>query len=247
MSAVSILGITNLPEIKPGHDLVALLRESEPKIQTGDILVVTQKVVSKAENRLFKLVDVVPSARAQEIAQRWDKHPGLVELVLKESQELLREENGVLISRSRQGFVCANAGIDLSNVDGGETACLLPLDCDASAKSLSLGLSEKLGFIVPVIISDSFGRPWRMGITNVALGCFGLEPLLDHRGTLDSHGLEMKATVISVADTIAASTELVVGKTNHCGAAIIRGYSYLTAPDSSIRETLRPWSQCFFT
>ena len=247
MSHISILGITSLPEIKPDHNLVELLVESEPKLTPGDILTVTHKAVSTAEGRLFKLSEVAPSVRAQKIAERWEKDPGLVELVLRESRELLREENGVLISLTRQGFVCANAGIDLSNVDGGETACLLPIDCDASARDISTKVSQKLGFHIPVIVTDSFGRPWRLGITNVALGCFGLEPLLDHRGSFDCHGLEMKATVIAVADTLAASTELVVGKTSQCGAAIIRGYSYQKSLNTSIQETLRPWPQCFFT
>jgi len=247
MSCVTIMGITNLPEIKPKDDLITLLAKSEPSLQSGDILVVTQKVVSKAEGRLVKLDEVSPSPRALEIAQRFDKHPGLVELVLQESQEILRWEQGVLISRTRQGFVCANAGIDLSNVDGGATACLLPWDCDRSARHLSEGLTQRLGFFLPVIISDSFGRPWRSGITNVALGSFGLETMLDHRGTHDPFGLEMKATVIAIADTLAASTELVVGKTKGFGASLIRGYAYVQSDKATVESTLRPWGQCFFT
>lgn len=223
-----------------------MLTKALTEPQPGDILVVTQKVVSKAEGRLVRLDQVRPRAQALELAQKYDKHPGLVELVLQESQELLRHEFGVLISRTREGFVCANAGIDLSNVDGGQTACLLPLDCDDSARRLSEGLSQRLGFHVPVIISDSFGRPWRHGITNIALGSHGLNPLLDYRGTQDPFGLEMKATVIAVADTLACSTELVVGKTTGCGATIIRGYSYEPTSQGGIQETIRPWEQCFF-
>ena len=247
MSQVRLLAVTNLPEIRPGDDLLEFLAQSQPRIESGDVLVVTQKVVSKAEGRLFRLDDVEPSPRALEIAQRWDKHPGLVELVLQESQELIRETNGILISRTRENFVCANAGIDLSNVDGGKTACLLPLDSDRSARTLSEGLTERLGFHLPVIISDSFGRPWRQGITNIALGSFGLEALLDHRGSFDQHGLEMKATVIHVADAMAAASELVVGKTCGFGAAIVRDYPLERSLDSNIQSTIRPWPDCFFT
>lgn len=246
MTSVQLLAVTNLPEVKPGDDLLAMLAQSEPALQPGDILVVTQKIVSKAEGRLFKLDEVEPSARALELAQRWEKHPGLVELVLRESQELLRHDRGVLIARTRHGFVCANAGIDMSNVDGGETACLLPEDSDRSARELSQGLGEQLGTPVPVVVSDSFGRPWRHGITNVALGSWGLEALLDHRGQCDPYGLEMKATVMGVADTLAAATELVVGKTTGFGATIIRGYAYTPSQTSSVADTIRPWDQCFF-
>lgn len=246
MSSVTILPVTTLPEIKPGEDLCALFTVCEPVIQPGDILVVTQKVVSKAEDRLVRLEDVVPGQEALVIAQKWDKDPRLVQLVLNESSELLRHDRGVLISRTRHGFVCANAGIDMSNVDGGHTACLLPEDCDRSARLLSLALESELGFSVPVVISDSFGRPWRLGITNVALGSYGLSPLLDHRGTLDVAGLEMKATVIAIADTLAAATELVVGKTTGFGASIVRGYPYQADTTSGVKDTVRPKDQCFF-
>jgi coenzyme F420-0:L-glutamate ligase/coenzyme F420-1:gamma-L-glutamate ligase len=246
MSSVSILPVTNLPEIEPAADLVALFESCEPRLSPGDILIVTQKVVSKSENRLVRLDDVDPGQKAREIANRWDKDARLVELVLRESSELLREERGVLISRTHHGFICANAGIDLSNVDGGSTACLLPIDCDRSARELSVALEESLGFPLPVIVSDSFGRPWRLGITNVALGCYGLNPMLDHRGTPDVCGLEMKATVIGIADTLAASTELVVGKTSGYGAAIVRGYTYRTDTESGVSDTIRPTEHCFF-
>ncbi len=246
MSRVELLAVTNLPEVVPGDDLVELLHRSEPPLAAGDILVVTQKVVSKAEGRLVRLDQVSPGERAREIALQWDKDPRLVELVLQESQELLRQERGVLIARTHHGFICANAGIDLSNVDGGETACLLPSDSDRSARELSLALSQRLGFELPVIISDSFGRPWRQGITNVALGSFGLEVLLDHRGQCDPHGLEMKATVMAVADTLAAATELVVGKTTGYGATIVRGYPYQPSQDSTLKASIRPLEQCFF-
>jgi coenzyme F420-0:L-glutamate ligase/coenzyme F420-1:gamma-L-glutamate ligase len=246
MSQVTLLALQGLPEIEPGDDLVSLLLAAQPALRPGDILVVTQKVVSKAEGRLVPLASVVPSPRALEIARAMDKEPALVELVLQESQQLIRQERGVLISRTHHGFVCANAGIDLSNVDGGKTACLLPVDPDGSARRIYEGLQENLGFPVPVLISDSFGRPWRQGITNVTLGSFGLEPLLDYRGQRDAHGLEMKATVTAVADSLAAATELVVGKSTGAGASIVRGYAYSASQEATFASTIRPWEHCFF-
>ena len=246
MTSVTLLAIENLPEISPGSDLITLLSNSRPQLEEGDILVVTQKVVSKAEGRLVRLDSVQPSPRALEIAERMEKDPALVELVLRESQELIRQERGVLVSRTHHGFVCANAGIDLSNVDGGHTACLLPVDPDRSARDLYDGLRKRLGYSVPVLISDSFGRPWRQGITNVTLGSWGLEPLLDYRGQHDAQGLEMKATVTAVADSLSAATELVVGKSTGAGASIVRGYRYVPDEKTGFLSTLRPWEQCFF-
>lgn len=246
MTMVTIIGVENLPEIRAGDDLVGLLCDTRPTLARGDILVVTQKVVSKAEGRVIRLDSVKPSPRALTIGREMEKDPALVELVLQESQEILRQERGVLISRTHQGFVCANAGIDLSNVDGGQSACLLPKDCDESARLLYLGLRERLGFAVPVLISDSFGRPWRQGITNITLGCAGLEPLLDYRGQHDNEGLEMKATVAAVADALAAATELVVGKSDGTGATIIRGYAFTPSDSASFGPTLRDWDHCFF-
>lgn len=246
MTSVSLHPLVGLPEVQPGDDLVRLILNSTPTLERGDILVVTQKIVSKSEGRLVRLDSVVPSARALEIAERMDKDPALVELVLSESQELLRQERGTLVSRTHHGFVCANAGIDLSNVDGGQTACLLPVDSDKSARGIYEGLKAALGFPVPVLISDSFGRPWRLGITNITLGSFGLEPLLDYRGELDAQGLEMKATVTAVADSLAAATELVVGKSTGAGASIVRSYAYTPSEEADFASTIRPWEHCFF-
>lgn len=244
--SVTLMALEGLPEVRPGDDLVAMLCAARPALEPGDILIVTQKIVSKAEGRLVRLDSVRPTARALEIAEAMEKDPALVELVLQESQELIRQERGVLVSRTHHGFVCANAGIDLSNVDGGDTACLLPKDPDSSARRLYQGLRERLGFAVPVLISDSFGRPWRQGITNITLGSFGLEPLLDYRGQRDAAGLEMKATVTAVADSLAAATELVVGKSTGAGASIVRGYDFVPSETAGFASTLRPWPQCFF-
>lgn len=244
--SISIHPLEGLPEFHPGDDLATILLQGQPALKTGDILVVTQKVVSKVEGRLVALSTITPSPQAAQIAERLDKDPALVELVLQESQEILRDERGSLICRTHHGFVCANAGIDLSNVDGGNTACLLPIDADRSAQKIATTLYHHLGFWIPVLISDSFGRPWRLGITNIALGSFGLEPLLDYRGQQDAHGLEMKATVTAVADSLAAATELVVGKSTGVGAVIIRGYPYIASCQAKLVDTLRPWEQCFF-
>lgn len=246
MTSVTLLAVENLPEISPGDDLVELLAGAKPALEEGDILVVTQKVVSKAEGRVVRLDSVTPSQRARAIAKAMDKDPALVELILGESRELVRQERGVIVSRTHHGFICANAGIDLSNVDGGQSACLLPLDPDGSARQLYEGLGKRLGFKIPVLISDSFGRPWRQGITNITLGSWGLEPLLDYRGQPDAQGLEMKATVTAVADSLAAATELVVGKSTGAGAAIVRGYRYVPSESVGFLSTLRPWEQCFF-
>lgn len=245
-SSVEILALRGLKEIRPGDELCKLLVAADPKLKDGDILVVTQKIVSKAEGRLVALESVKASKRAIKLAAKTAKDPALVELILRESELILREEASAIISRTRHGFVCANAGIDLSNIDGGKTACLLPLNPDASARLISLGIEKILGFKVPVLISDSFGRPWRLGITNVCLGSFGLVPLLDYRGQKDAYGLEMKATVAAIADSLAAATELVVGKSTGVGATIIRGYSYTPSQEASFSSTIRPWEQCFF-
>ena len=174
---------------------------------------VTQKVVSKAEGRLVELASINPSPGAREFAERWGKDPRQVELVLRESAEVVRmAEGGLIISRTPHGFVCANAGVDLSNVGDGDVATLLPLDPDASARRLVERLRELTGVRPAVVVSDSFGRPWRNGIVNVAIGVAGLAPLLDLRGTPDAQGREMRSTVIAVADELASAAELARGQ-----------------------------------
>ncbi len=246
---VSLWALEGLPEVRPGDPLPDFLQEAlarSPGVEPGDMLVVAQKIVSKAEGRLFPLAEVVPGPEALALAARSGKDPRIVELVLRESIEILREERGVLIARTREGFICANAGLDLSNVDGGRTACLLPLDCDGSAQRLHHELSGRLGFSLPVVISDSFGRPWRHGITNVALGAAGFEPLIDLRGQKDAHGLELRATVMALADSVAAATDLVMGKSDGAGAVVVRGVGWSASAVGGIRETLRPIEECFF-
>jgi coenzyme F420-0:L-glutamate ligase/coenzyme F420-1:gamma-L-glutamate ligase len=244
---VRIIGLRPVPEVRPGDNLAALVLDAASSmgldLLPGDVLVVTHKVVSKSENALVDLREIEPSELALQFAETWGKDPRYIEVVLRESTHLLRMERGLIISRTRHGLICANAGVDASNVSGGEIAALLPTDPDASALALARELSEPLGFDLAVIITDSFGRPWRNGITNVAIGVAGMEPLSDYRGQPDDFGRIMNASVLAVADEIAAAAELVTGKVNRCPFVIVRGYDYpqgkgraadLIMPDSMV-------------
>ena len=237
---ISLTPLEGIPEIRPGDDLGALiaaaLAAGDIGLNAQDVLVVTQKVVSKAEGRVVELASVTPRAEAVEWAARWGKDARQVELVLQESAEVLRmAPGGLIISRTRHGFVCANAGVDLSNVGSGELATLLPVDPDASARALRQRLGELVGASPGVVISDSFGRPWRNGIVNVAIGCAGLEPLLDLRGTADADGRLMHSTVIAVADELASAADLAGGKAAGRPVVVVRGYQY-AAVDGAAAE-----------
>ena len=228
---ISLTALDGIPEIRPGDDLAALIAEALAAagigLEGGDVLVVTQKVVSKAEGRVVDLATVAPRAEAQAWAAQWGKDPRQVELVLQESAEVLRmAPGGLIISRTRHGFVCANAGVDLSNVGSGDLATLLPADPDASARALRDRLGELAGDPPGVVISDSFGRPWRNGIVNVAIGCAGLEPLVDLRGTADADGRVMLSTVIAVADELASAADLAGGKAARRPVVLVRGYAH---------------------
>ena len=228
---ISLIPIAGIPEVSPGDDLAALIAAALAAggigLEGGDVLVVTQKVVSKAEGRVVELASVTPGEDARAWAERWDKDPRQVELVLRESAQVLRmAAGGLIISRTRHGFVCANAGVDLSNVGGGEVATLLPEDPDASARGLREGLRASTGVAPAVVISDSFGRPWRNGIVNVAIGCAGIEPLLDLRGTPDVQGRVMHSTVIAVADELASAADLVGGKVTQRPVVLVRGWEH---------------------
>jgi coenzyme F420-0:L-glutamate ligase / coenzyme F420-1:gamma-L-glutamate ligase len=228
-SRPELIALEGIGEIAPGDDLVALLAEPATAVglRDDDVVVVTQKVVSKAEGRLVELPTVEPSALARDWAARWDKDPRQVELVLRESAEIVRMgPGGLIISRTRHGLVCANAGVDVSNVGGGEIASLLPVDPDASARRLRDGLTARLGVSPAIVISDSFGRPWRNGIVNVAIGAAGIEALLDLRGQPDAAGREMKATVIAVADELASAADLAGGKVEQRPVVVVRGYGW---------------------
>jgi coenzyme F420-0:L-glutamate ligase / coenzyme F420-1:gamma-L-glutamate ligase len=226
---ISLVALEGIPEIRPGDDLASLIAAALTTagigLQVDDVMVVTQKVVSKAEGRVVELSTVTPRAEAVEWAGQWGKDARQVELVLQESAEVLRKApGGLIISRTRHGFVCANAGVDLSNVGGGDVATLLPVDPDASARQLRERLGELGGGRPAVVISDSFGRPWRNGIVNVAIGCAGLEPLVDLRGTPDAQGRVMHSTVIAVADELASAADLAGGKIAGRPVVLVRGY-----------------------
>lgn len=227
---LTITGITNIPEVSPGDDLPRLILEgcalSGVRPQRGDVLVVTQKIVSKAEGSLVDLREVEPSSLARDYAEAWGKDPRQVEVVLRESKRIVRMDRGIIISETRHGFVCANAGVDASNVPGEHIVGLLPKDPDASAERIRQAMGERVGADVPVIISDSFGRAWRNGIINIAVGVSGLQPLIDYRGKRDRDGYLLSATIIAVADELASAAELVMGKLDACPVALISGYPF---------------------
>jgi len=238
-----IIGITGLGEIREGDDLGLLIaraaRAQGTPIAGGDVVVVTQKIVSKAEGRVVALSQVEPSPQARELAERLGKDPRLVELVLRESRRIVRAERGVLITETRHGFVCANAGIDTSNVAGEGYVSLLPLDPDASAEAIRRRLWEETGAEVAVVISDTFGRPWREGHTNVAVGVAGMSPFLDYVGQTDPYGYVLRVTTMAVADELAAAAELVMGKLERVPAAIVRGFRYPPGPGRAT-DMVRP-------
>jgi coenzyme F420-0:L-glutamate ligase/coenzyme F420-1:gamma-L-glutamate ligase len=218
VSGLQVLPLEGVPEVREGDDLAGLIVEAAARmggLQPNDVLVVAQKVVSKAEGRVVRLADVEASDRARELAA--DHDPRQLEVILGEAVRLVRTRPPLVIAETRHGFVCASAGVDHSNAGAPDTLILLPLDPDASARRLS----ERLG--VGVIVSDSFGRPFRQGTTDIAIGVAGLPPLLDLRGTRDSAGYELRTTAIAVADEIAGAAELVMGKTEGIPAAVVRG------------------------
>jgi coenzyme F420-0:L-glutamate ligase/coenzyme F420-1:gamma-L-glutamate ligase len=225
-----VIGLRGVPEVPPGTDLgsavIEATRASGVQLQDGDILVVTHKVISKAEGRLVDLRTIEPSALANRLAEQYDKDPRHVEVVLRESARIVRMDRGIILSQTEHGFVCANAGVDASNVAGEDVLCLLPRDPDASAHSLREALQSETGARLAVIVTDSFGRPWRNGIVNVAIGVAGLAPLADYRGQPDDHGRVMNVSVLAVADELASAAELVMGKVARCPVAIVRGYAY---------------------
>jgi coenzyme F420-0:L-glutamate ligase / coenzyme F420-1:gamma-L-glutamate ligase len=237
-SDVQIFGIGGIPEVQPGDDVVGLiaegLRGSGRELANGDVVVVTHKIVSKAEGRLVDLREVEPSSFARHAASVSGKDPRQIEVVLRESARIVRMDPRVIISETRRGFVCANAGVDASNVGQHEVICLQPLDPDASADALRRGLRERLGVEVAVIISDTFGRAWRNGVVNVAIGLAGFSPLEDFRGQVDPNDYELRATILAVADELASAAELVMGKLDRRPVAVIRGFT--TTGTGSARE-----------
>jgi coenzyme F420-0:L-glutamate ligase/coenzyme F420-1:gamma-L-glutamate ligase len=237
-----------LPEVRAGDDIAALvgtaLRTREFQIQDGDIFVVAQKIVSKAEGRVVILAEITPSRRAREFADQWGKDARLIELVLRESRSILRMERGIIVSETSHGFVCANAGVDASNAPEG-AAILLPQNPDRSAAILQINLHRISDRRIGVIVSDTFGRAWREGLVNVALGVARVPALIDYRGQCDGNGRPLTATMIASADEIASAAELVMGKSDRVPVAIVRGFT-ADAPAGTGRDLIRPAGRDLF-
>jgi coenzyme F420-0:L-glutamate ligase/coenzyme F420-1:gamma-L-glutamate ligase len=239
---VRLIPVTGLPEIVPGADLAGLIVEALAQagtpIEAGDVLVVTHKIVAKAEGALVDLRSVTPSPFAEQYAARWAKDPRHIEVVLRQSARIVRMDHGVLISETRHGFICANAGVDASNMVGEDSVCVLPVDPDASARCIVAGVRAASGHAVAAIVCDTFGRAWREGLTNVAIGVAGLQPLHDYIGMRDAQGRELRVSVMAIADELASAAELVMGKLDRVPAALIRGFAYEPGEGSG-RELLR--------
>lgn len=239
-ASFAVIGIPGIPDIEPGAELADLICEAAAPIgvEPGDIVVVAQKVVSKAEGAIATLRDVSPSEEAMRVADTTGHTPALVEVILSQSNRIVRMGQGVLITETIHGFVCANAGIDASNVLGEDEVTLLPADADASATGIRQALEARFGGPIGVIVSDSFNRPWRMGSVNVAIGVSGFYPLGDYRGHTDDHGVPLKSTLVSIADEIASAAQLVMGEFGRVPVAIVRGLE-MTVGDGNGQTLLR--------
>jgi coenzyme F420-0:L-glutamate ligase/coenzyme F420-1:gamma-L-glutamate ligase len=236
-----VIGIEGLPEIGVGLDLAQLIveaaRSQRTPLAAGDLLVVSQKIVSKTEGRIVKLAEVTPSAETLAVAEEIGRDPRLIEVILRESRRVVRKDKGVLIVETHHGLVCANAGVDQSNVDA-DTACLLPEDSDRSARGLRDALRAMTGHDLGIIIADTFGRPWREGLTNVAIGVAGLEPLKSYLGEKDPAGHVLQATILALADELASAAEPIMGKLDRIPVVIIRGLDWPRG-ESGSRSLLR--------
>jgi coenzyme F420-0:L-glutamate ligase / coenzyme F420-1:gamma-L-glutamate ligase len=233
--SLSIIPVRGIPEVKPGDDLVKTVsraaKEQGLSILDGDILVFAQKIISKAEDRIVKLSEVEPSPFALTLSRLVSKDPRLIEIILSETTKIIKmdqrkPEKGRLIVETRGGVISANAGVDASNVSGGDSVTLLPVDSDESAEKLVMGFKRETGADIAVIITDTVGRPWREGLVDIAIGCSGMKPLRDLRGSQDSKGLVLTATVMAVADEIASAAGLAMEKTDAVPVVIVRGYEF---------------------
>ncbi len=236
-------------EIIPGDSLASAvldsLRENHLALQPGDILIVKHKIVSKAEGRIVDLSTIKPSRDSIAWAKQYNLNPRVIELALRESVAVIRRKDGVLITETRHGFICANSAVDVSNVDGGQHALLLPVDPDRSARNLHRELKKQTGLYIPVLITDTFGRPWREGLVDFCIGIAGMKPLRDDRGQRDPHGYTLQASLEAVADELAAAAGLLCGKLNRTPACIVRGFHY-EADRGNIADLLRPAASDLF-
>lgn len=243
MSTIALIPIPGIPQIQPGDDLVSILLdaidESKVGLKDGDILVMCQKIVSKAEGAVVDLKTVEPSTFAYQIAEQWEKDPRIVEVVLQESNRIVMMKNGVVITETKQGWVCANSGVDSSNTLADDIVIVLPKDPDESAKNMRIAIQERRNISIGIVITDTFGRPWRDGLAEFALGVSGFEGLLDLRGGEDLQGRELHHTVISVADELSCAAGLLMEKDAAVPAVIIRGYKYIPAEGSG-KVLIRP-------
>ena len=246
---LTITPVRGLPEVRPGDDLARLVadgaRAAGVALRDGDVVAIAQKIVSKSEGRIVRLSEVQPSPRALEMAQESGKDARQLEVVLRETVNVVRWAHGVLISETRHGFVCANAGVDRSNAGAPDTVILLPVDPDASATRLRDEIKKREGASVAVVVTDTFGRAWREGHMNVAIGIAGLPALKRYVGQFDPEGYELRVTEIAVADEVAAAAELVMGKLDRCPAAVVRGL-VMREPSETARDYVRPAEKDLF-
>jgi len=249
MTVLQIFGLAGLPEIEPGHDIAALALQAAADagtpLQSGDVLVVTSKIVSKAEGRIVELDSVDPSPFAVSWSQQWDKDAAVTEIVLRESKRIVRQLGPVLITETHHGFVCANSGVDQSSSGGHGRALLLPIDSDASARAIRNVLLAA-GLDIAVIISDTFGRAWREGQTDIAIGIAGMQPILSYIGKVDPHGHEFRVQALCVADELTGAAELVKGNLSRVPLAVVRGYEWEVDETATIAPVLRDQTRDLF-
>ena len=249
MKRIELFGLAGMAEVHAGDTVGQLICEAcerqQFELTDGDLLVVAQKIVSKAEGQITALSTVTPTARAQQLARELGKEPELVEVILRESRKVIRTGGRAMIVETHHGFVCANAGVDQSNV-GLKQVALLPEDGDRSARQIRAEIRRRVGKNVGIIISDSFGRAWRIGTVDVAVGVAGINPIKDERGLKDRHGYELKAAVAAVADELASAAELVMGKRDAVPVVIVRGYDIQFTEEGSVQKLLRPEAEDLF-
>ena len=247
MRRLSVWPLVGLPEVRPGDDLAAMIvaASAEEPLLDRDVVVIAQKIVSKSEGRIVALSSVTPGERALRMAEEAGKDPRALEVVLRETKNIVRWQHGVLISETHHGFVCANAGVDRSNAGAPDTVVVLPVDPDASARRLRADLKKRTGRDVAVLITDTFGRAWREGHMNVVIGMAGLPALLRYVGQFDPEGYELRVTEIAVGDEIAATAELVMGKLDRVPVAVVRGID-LASSDDTAQEYIRPKEKDLF-